>query len=63
MFSFNLLSDPKYATTSLVALIKPIVVGVAVPTPSAPLMYAVVPSNVKFTSPFIVPAVPVAVNT
>jgi len=34
--SFNLLSEPKYAITSFVALIKPTVVGVDVPTPSAP---------------------------
>jgi hypothetical protein len=49
----------------LVALIKPLVVGVPAPdpTPKAPFMSAVVPSNVKLTSPFICPAVPVAVVT
>ena len=45
--SFNLSSELKNAITSFVALIKPTVVGVAVPTPSAPFTYAVVPSNVK----------------
>jgi hypothetical protein len=34
----------------LVALIKPVVVGVEVPTPKAPLIYAVVPLNVKLAS-------------
>ena len=36
MFSFNLSSEPKYAITSFVALIRPTVLGVAVPTPNAP---------------------------
>ena len=39
------------------------VVGVFVPTPSAPFTYSVVPLNVRLASPLIVPEVPVAVNT
>jgi hypothetical protein len=52
MFSFNLSSEPKNAITSFVALIKPVVVGVDVPTPNAPFTNSVVPLNVKPASAF-----------
>ena len=48
---------------SLVALIKPVVVGVDVPTPRAPLIYAVVPLNVNPLSPFNCPEVLLPVIT
>jgi hypothetical protein len=52
MFSFNLSSEPKNAITSFVALIKPVVVGVDVPTPNAPFTNSVVPLKVKPASAF-----------